>query len=222
MKKVVLLVTTILFMLACSSESSIDLTESNESNSYKKIGGYDLKEEYLAMVESQSYIDYLVVSKEFHTNIAEGEEPDFEDAAEMLLWIENNLSQTTFSTYQDAEDQWTAVKSKIGIMIADNESFFDAYFETKPETLIGIIPLPEEGQTTSNCEQLCNSAFSACGGAAIKKLNDQLSLLADVSHSSPKFAARVDKAFSAYYKSMGSCNQAKGICLNKCTQTGPN
>jgi hypothetical protein len=177
MKRVALLGAAILLMFACSSENSVSLTDSSDVNSFKKIGEYDLKAEYLAMLESQSYIDYMAVSTEFHTNIGEGEEPDFENAAAMLSWIEDNLSQTTFNSYQEAEGQWTVVKSKVTIMIADNESFFDAYFGTKPVTLIGIIPIDVDPVTTSQCLELCTGAMMDCTESAVSKLNEQMAKL---------------------------------------------
>lgn len=131
-----------------------------------------LKQLYIDMISSQSYIDYDNARSAFYEKLG-GNIPvsEMDAGNKMLAWIQNNLTQTGFLSYQEALDKHEDVVA-LGIeAIEANLTFHEHLAGAATDALVPILdelePLP------ANCKA-CIKAYKNCVGIANRQYGEAM------------------------------------------------
>lgn len=159
------------FLTSCSGDSEQpENTSWQGSEALQKSGTSDpidpvLKDLYIKMINSQSYIAYENAINDFDSKLG-NKIPDSERlaGANILRWVQNNLSLTGFTSYPNAVSQYNNV---VNLAVAEanaNYQFHEYLNGSKPGLLI---PILEEQQPVepNNCPK-CTTARNNCTNAA--------------------------------------------------------
>jgi hypothetical protein len=169
MKKIsfFLIVCTIAVLAACSNEESTSFNSGGDGVKQKNTDV--LLNLYTKMIISQSYINeqaalnLFIVKMNFNGNLSDIQ-GDTED--DMLLWISNNLSTTSFTTYAEAVNAWENVVALGMVTYQENQLFYNEII-ANPGHYIDVIPVVDPPVTSKSCPS-CKKDFLTCTNAANK------------------------------------------------------
>jgi len=218
MKKILITaIIAITFLCACSNESEQNLsTPSSLSVPQKK--GSTLGDLYRKMTESDSYKKLsdskdIFFAKMNFTGVVE----DIDSETKILTWISDNIASTSFRDTKEAESEWNDLKLQQKAIMVENEEFFTLLYSSGKGTLYPIIHEPYE-QTTTGCEEDCNSANAGCEGIADAYFSAGLeyasSYMAGGDFDSAVTVAMV--GFTGYVCIMNECGTSHAACLQGC------
>lgn len=160
-----MIVCTIAVLAACSNEESTSFNSGGDG--FKQKNTDVLLNLYTKMTISESYIkeqaalNQFIVDMNFTGSLSDIQ-GDTED--DMLLWISNNLSTTSFSTYTDAVNAWNNVLALGMVTYQENQLFYNEVI-ANPGHYKDIIPDVDYPVTSKLCPT-CKKAFKACTSAA--------------------------------------------------------
>ncbi|KAF2518335.1 hypothetical protein E0W68_09955 [Flavobacterium salilacus subsp. salilacus] len=178
MKKLFLFLLGIVFLTSCSSDTQESIkyddtsivTNSMTQDQLMPKSTIDpvLKQLYVEMINSQSYIDYDNSRVAFYEKLGDNI-PDSEMDSEnkMLTWIQNNITQTGFQNYQEAVDKHEDVVALGIAAIEANLTFHEYLAGAAPGALIPILdelqPVPTRCsgcvKAYNNCVSIANSEY---------------------------------------------------------------
>ena len=169
MKKIsfFLILCTITVLAACSKEDSINFNSSNDG--FKQKNTDLLLNLYTKMINSQSYkneqaaLNLFIVKMDFNGNPSDIQG---DTETDMLLWISNNLSTTSFTSYGAAVSEWENIIVLGTVAFQKNKAFYDE-LRVNPGGYSDIIPAVGVPVTPNACPA-CKTAFNNCTNAANK------------------------------------------------------
>jgi len=223
MKKVLMLLIGcfLVILAACTHEDSTDFNTGTRAFQQKS-GGSKLDSLYTVMKTSSRYIDLQVLRQDFSKKMNfTGDAATLKKENDFLDWINNNLSNTGFTDYKEAINDWNKMKVETGLLIGENIDFYYALAaEPKGSTVfydILINDLPEvEAYASCTCwgDYQANIAdFMSSYLAANLAISNQLSG-GDVSPSD----AGVDSNTinNALTESLNAANEIYMNCIEEC------
>lgn len=119
-----------------------------------------LKQLYIDKLNSQSYHNYDTARAAFYNTLG-ANIPDSElgSSDKMLRWVQNNLTQTGFQSYQEASDKYDDLKTLGVAAIQDNLTFHQYLASVSPVELVPI--LNESIVVPTDCSA-CVTGFMNC------------------------------------------------------------
>ncbi|AXG74013.1 hypothetical protein DVK85_07050 [Flavobacterium arcticum] len=197
MKKLLLSLFGIFVLASCSNDTEESVTfneasvEANSSMMLKSASADPvLKQLYIDRVNSQSYIDFdnaiVAFNDKLGTTIPDSE---MDSSNKMLGWVQNNITQTGFLNYQEAEDKWDNVETLSAIELNANYNFHDYLAGTTPGTL--LIVIEEVRPVISSCKE-CYAQFLVCS----KAVNDNYTGLIELAVGLHKGGYISNKSYS--------------------------
>ena len=170
MKKIsfFLIVCAIAVLAACSNEETTNF--GSEGSGFKQKNIATLTALYTKMVNSQSYKNEHAALNQFVAKLNfNGNPSDIQGDIEndMLLWISNNLSTTSFTSYGAAVNEWENVVALGMISYQKNIAFYNEV-RVNPGQYPNIIP-PVNVPVTPNACPTCKTAFIECTKEANNK-----------------------------------------------------
>jgi|GEM_PF-6763739 len=126
MKKILSLLIGLLFIFSCSSDSNVTKKASDRLN-YKE-GKRTTTEQYKDLVRSVVYKEYRATLKDFSDKLFFLEEenvPFFKNENDMLGWISENLSKTSFSNVLEVQSIFDDITQRYPEIIISNITLFE-------------------------------------------------------------------------------------------------
>ncbi|AXG74014.1 hypothetical protein DVK85_07055 [Flavobacterium arcticum] len=181
MKKIFLFLLGVISLTSCSNDiqesvtyddTSIITNSVNQEQLMLKSASVDsvLKQLYIDMINSQSYIDYDTARVAFYDKLGyDIPDSEMDLGNKMLGWIQSNITQTGFLNYQEAVDKHEDVVALGIAAIQANYSFYKYLAGAAPNVLAPILdelqPIPTlcSGcvKTYNNCVGIANSEYGA-------------------------------------------------------------
>lgn len=152
---------------ACSSEETTNF--SSEGNGFKQKSLATLTAQYNKMINSTSYKNEHAALNQFITKMNFNGDPaaiQGDTEADMFVWISNNLSTTSFTSYSAAVNEWENVVALGMVSYQANLGFYNE-LGINPGLYPSIIP-PLTAPVSPNACPTCKTAFNDCSSAANK------------------------------------------------------
>lgn len=170
MKKRILqiaLASMFIFYASCSNESDVITQESGTNSSIVKSGGLSQTELedairlYNDMIETTEYKAFDLLLEEFNwkMNVENENMPTFVSKDEAMIWINNNLARTNFSSISEFESDYDNLTGAMGNIMSNNMGLYDAFSGATLDQTIEIMnpknPSVEYPTGPNACELGC-------------------------------------------------------------------
>lgn len=173
MKKMFFFLTVMLFIVSCSKEESVTFKENtNQEFSLKSDDTLKvIKAAFKNMHESSAYLtrqslaDHFVAKMNFS-----GLASDIDEKDKLLSWISSNLSNTSFSSLQEAETEFGKIENFSIDILNENAFYFGSLEGLTDDQMYDIIDWYQlETEVSSNpCRKACLDNLKACHRNAFK------------------------------------------------------
>ncbi|MDV6168642.1 hypothetical protein R1T16_09420 [Flavobacterium sp. DG1-102-2] len=119
--------TFLVIFAACSNEESTDNNANSRAGFQQKSGSSRLDSLYNEMVTSSDYIELKSLRNSFNNKMHyTGPMMDLKPGEEFLDWINANISDTDFISYNQAVAEWRLITDKTLLVFQANLGFYDA------------------------------------------------------------------------------------------------
>lgn len=207
------------FLFSCSSGNSVRETSSkalsNSSLSAKPTSD-DFRDLYEKMVKSPEYIDYSSEVDRFVSDMNySGDNMNFKTNDDLLNWIEDNIAQTNFGSFESAKERNSKIKDQFSVVYKQNSAYFSTLSGVQiNDEIISIVAGESPVTTLDKCG--CTLSYNSCMRGASKAYMESEKDVADGNYESQVAAVQhVVNAFNYMYNK-SVCSQAKGLCLKGC------
>lgn len=221
MKKLFLALLGTVLLASCShdNEASVDFNDQDaNANSMFQKDPIDqtLKDLYVNMLNSKSYINYENARKAFDAKLGTAiPASEITTSAKVLNWVSKNLSQTTFTSYAAAVAEHDNVVALSATAIQANLGFYNYLNGTAPGTLVPI--LDEMEPVTTGCEA-CMKSFKNCTSVANSEYTNSIQAASasflNGGSSLSGYANDVDHALYVRNQARASCRYSFVRCCS--------
>lgn len=200
---------------ACSSEETTNF--SSEGNGFKQKSLATLTAQYNKMINSPSYKNEHAALNQFVTKMNFNGNPaaiQGDTETDMLLWISNNLSTTSFTSYSAAVNEWENVVALGVVSYQANLGFYNE-LGNNPGLYPSIIPPLTAPVSPNSCPD-CKTAFNNCSSAANKSYGNAVEGIIDQIENNTITAnqgvRKLEKADLKLTTALNSCKRAFLLC----------
>jgi len=149
MKKISIVTLLVICFWACTNDSE-SINVQQPSNTHAMRVGVDLQDLFEEMLKSQDYTTFDTSLIEFNKKLGEDAiEHEFVNETEMLDWIGNNLSKTSFNSKNHAISEWEVVKKDFELVLDSNSALVNGKWD---ENDGNNITLPEDKEWNEDYE----------------------------------------------------------------------
>lgn len=221
MKKIFQLFCMVYILTSCSGDNEATIyNDESKTVTLKNVTTTDpvLKDLYVTMINSQSYVNYDRARAAFDAKIGNAI-PQSELATEdlMLRWIANNISKTGFTSYASAENEHKNVLALMSISFQANAGFYNYFEGTSPGALVPILQeIVQPISSPYSCKP-CERAHINCTNAAMSaydKALKNISLSLKDPIGGAKWTTAIDNAVKNYMYATRKCDMTFESCCS--------
>lgn len=220
MKKLILSLSILALTLVSCSNEETQLTESNIStNSFNlksSSGNATLDALYDQMIKSPEYLAQETAMEAFSKKLNfTGVPDDLRSDEKLLIWVENNLSNTGFSSLNDAENELTNLNKLLGESVNANWSFYkELNSQLNPGQLIIRLEQPEPITTLDDCGCKAQLDSDLADASEVYESDMSVAGVDDIYET----LSNVIQAKKCYSLSCKTANQNYDNCIKNCNK----